>query len=159
MNYKTKIQKMLNVANTYEALHAPHIAIIDDSRDDRSILRNFIRAYFNDIPVRTYKDGAHFFDSVCDRFQPYYAKAQSIRAIFVEMHMPEMCGRVTLNRIKQVAEFSGVPVYVMGNERTTEAQIIQIMEMGAEKFIPKPFDKLEISLAVQKDRVMQQYAS
>lgn len=159
MNYKSKIRKMLNVANAYEALHAPHIVIIDDGREDRSYLRNFIRAYFNDIPVRTYKDGAHFFDSVCESFHPYYVNAQSIRAIFIEMHMDEMCGRETLNRIRQMKEFSNVPVYVMGDEETTQAQIDQALKMGAEKFIPKPFDKLEISMTIEKDSVLQQHAN
>lgn len=147
--HKNYINGLRNVMKSFEDVYAPHIAIIDDCRHDRAELRNFVRAYFNDIPVRTYRDGVHFWESITEDVFPVQMKSQAIRAIFLDMNMPDMCGRQTLHKIKETPELANIPVYMMSKDGCPE-KISKVLEMGANDFIQKPFDKLALSMLIQK---------
>ena len=148
-HYKDYMSDVKDVMRPFEDLYAPHIAIVDDCMHDRASLRNFIRAYFNDIPVRTYRDGVHFWDTISEGAFPVELNTKSIRAIFLDLHMPEMCGRETLHKIRSSVEFKDTPVFMM-SKNGTEEKVSQIMGMGADDFIAKPFDKLALSLLIHK---------
>jgi CheY-like chemotaxis protein len=148
-DYKKYMQEVRQVMLPFEDLYAPYIAVIDDSMHDRAVLRNFVRAYHNDIPVRTFRSGAHFWESMIETSFPIELKAHPIRAIFLDLNMSEMCGRETLGKIREIASFSNTPVYMM-SRKAEEEDVPQLLEMGANDFIRKPFDYLALSLLIQK---------
>lgn len=60
-----------------------------------------------------------------------------VRLVFLDVHMPEMGGVETLQRIKQ--EFPGTQVVMISGSGTDSAQTtIQALELGAVDFIRKP---------------------
>jgi DNA-binding response OmpR family regulator len=150
-SYKCYMTDVKKVMQPFEDLYAPYIAVIDDSMHDRAALRNFVRAYHNDIPVRTFRSGEHFWNSITECTFPADMKAHPIRAIFLDLNMSEMCGRETLANIRNMAKFSSTPVYMMSRQ-AKEDEVPKLLDMGANDFIRKPFDFLALSLLIQKDR-------
>lgn len=148
-DYKDYMSNVREALRPVEDRYAPHIAVVDDCMDSRAEMRNFVRTYFRDVPVRTYRDGLHFWDTIAESGFPLKLKTESIRAIFLDMHMPEMCGRETLKKIRAKAEMLHIPVFMMSRD-TCAHKIAQVKELGATDFISKPFDKLALSLLVHK---------
>jgi len=150
--YKDYMADTRSATQSEGKFYAPYIAIIDDSMSDRSTLRNFIRAYYNEIPVRTYKNGAHFWDSICEGVFPVRIKAEPIHAIFIDLNMPQMCGRETLMKIRERAEFANTPIYIMSRE-SDPVKIQQVIDLGADDFIAKPYDMMALSMLIKKGRM------
>jgi CheY-like chemotaxis protein len=147
------IAQMKRMTQSYEDSFLPHIAVVDDCPEDRSELRNFIRAYFNDIPVRTYRDGAAFWQSMTGGGLDVALAAGAIRAIFLDMNMPDMSGFDVLEKIQANKSLRQIPVYTM-SRRADQEQVNASLALGARQFIKKPFDKMRLSLAIQHGSIL-----
>ncbi len=140
-------------------LHAPHIAVIDGNRLERAFLRNFIRAYFNEIPVRTYKDGYHFSAVLAAASRSSDFDGECIRAVFVDPGEDEARMIQTFSAIKPIKALEPIPVFIMARKplqdmaRSLFDRIIGVEFRHEDRFITKPFDKMQLSMAIQKGSI------
>lgn len=75
--------------------------------------------------------------------------------LLLDMMMPGMTGRQTLEKLREKPEFSDVPAIFM-TARAQHAEIEELLEVGAVDVISKPFDPMSLSdkikQAMQKAR-------
>ncbi len=75
--------------------------------------------------------------------------------LLLDMMMPGMTGRQTLEKLREKPEFSDVPAIFM-TARAQHAEIEELLEVGAVDVISKPFDPMSLSdkikQAMQKSR-------
>lgn len=69
--------------------------------------------------------------------------------IITDIYMPEMSGEDFILFLKQNEFFSSIPVIVLSGEESSEMRI-RLLEEGAEDFILKPFNPLELKVRVKK---------
>ena len=63
--------------------------------------------------------------------------------------MPVMSGEEFLKYIKSMDEYKSIKVIILSsNDSTTEK--IRLLEMGADDYIVKPFNPIELNLRVKK---------
>jgi two-component system response regulator len=86
-------------------------------------------------------------------------KSQSYDLILLDLLMPETNGDQFLEYLKTSAEFQHIPVIMVSALDEFES-IIRCIEMGAEDFLPKPFDpvllKARIGSSLEKKRLRDQ---
>jgi len=76
-------------------------------------------------------------------------KAQEVPfgLVFLDVRLPGMDGVETLHKLKQILPDA---VVVMMSGYSVEDQIRQAMEMGAQDFIPKPFDDYDQIMTIEQ---------
>lgn len=144
-DYKTYLNDVRQVmSSTGGNGHLPYIAVIDDAIYDRASLRNFVRACYNDIPVRTYRSVPHF----CETLKKTSSN-HAVRAVFLDTDIKDTSKADIWGDIRSMSELKDVPVYVMGRKFTDEA-LGEWLALGANDFIRKPLDFMALSLLIQK---------
>ena len=73
---------------------------------------------------------------------------QTFDAIFLDIMMPGMNGYEVLNRIRNHATTRSVPVIMLTAQDRPE-QIINGYQKGADYYVPKPFTRGQLMLALQ----------
>jgi DNA-binding response OmpR family regulator len=63
--------------------------------------------------------------------------------------MPEMNGDEFLSYIKRNGLYKDIPVVVLSGEESSDIRI-KMLEAGAEDFIMKPFNPLELKIRIRK---------
>lgn len=69
--------------------------------------------------------------------------------IISDIRMPEMRGDEFLNYLKHNKLFSAVPVVMLSSEDSTSERI-RLLEEGAEDYIVKPFNPMELKIRIKK---------
>lgn len=69
--------------------------------------------------------------------------------IISDIRMPEMRGDEFLNHLKHNELFRGIPVVMLSNEDSTTERI-RLLEEGAEDYIVKPFNPMELKIRIKK---------
>ncbi|MBP3511766.1 MAG: response regulator transcription factor [Prevotella sp.] len=69
--------------------------------------------------------------------------------IISDIRMPEMRGDDFLEWIKQNELFRHIPVIMLSSEDSTSERI-RLLEIGAEDYIVKPFNPIELKIRVKK---------
>lgn len=64
--------------------------------------------------------------------------------ILLDMMMPSMTGRQTLEKIRESTEFASIPAIFM-TARAQQAEIDQLLQVGKADVITKPFDPMTLS--------------
>jgi len=62
---------------------------------------------------------------------------QSIDIVLLDINMPKMNGLDTLKEIRQIEKIADIPIMVISSDETEKKQSL---ELGADAFIPKPFN-------------------
>lgn len=69
--------------------------------------------------------------------------------IIVDIHMPEMSGEDFLFFVKKSELFNHIPVVILSGEESSNVKI-RLLEGGAEDYIVKPFNPLELKIRIRK---------
>jgi len=78
--------------------------------------------------------------------------------VLLDMMMPGMTGRQTLEKMREIPRLKSVPAIFM-TARAQQAEIEELLQFGAADVISKPFDPMalsdQIKQAIQKVRLTQ----
>jgi DNA-binding response OmpR family regulator len=85
--------------------------------------------------------------------------ARSFDLVLLDIMMPEMDGFETLRRIKDTAALKHIPV-IMISAVDEISSVVRCIEMGAEDYLPKPFDpvllRARVGACLEKKRLRDQ---
>lgn len=111
------------------------ILVIDDDPDSLSIISEALR--WEGYQVQTAISGPEGIDLIA-RWQP--------DLILLDVNMPEMDGIETLQDLRKQEQYVSV-MFISGN--TSTDHVIRGLDSGADDYIPKPFDPLELLARVR----------
>src|ERR1700687_6089243 len=113
---------------------APIVLVVDDEIQ----IRRFLRAGFelNGFVVHEAATGAEAIRS---------ATLRPIDLVIVDLGLPDMDGSEVVERIRS---WSRVPIIVL-SVRSTEAQKVHLLELGADDYVAKPFGMAELLARVR----------
>lgn len=112
-----------------------HILVIDDDPDSLSIIAEALR--WEGYQVQTAISGAEGLDLI-QRWSP--------DLILLDVNMPGMNGVETLKDLRLKEQYVSV-MFISGN--TSTEHVIEGLDSGADDYIPKPFDPLELLARVR----------
>ncbi|MGE5515157.1 MAG: response regulator [Bacteroidota bacterium] len=108
----------------------PHILVVDDDREIRDLLARFLAKH--GLRVTTAKDGAEMERALAD---------WAIDLVVLDLMMPGEDGLSLTRRLR--AQGTAVPI-VMLTAMGEETDRIVGLEMGADDYVPKPFNPREL---------------
>ena len=108
---------------------SPHMLVVDDDEFNRNLLVRHLRNenYEN---VETAENGRQALEVV---------RGGDFDLIFLDVEMPEMDGHAVLERLKSDMRARNIPV-IMISGKEEEDSVVKCIELGAEDFLPKPFN-------------------
>lgn len=118
-----------------KAENSPKIVLVDDEESILSTLKVFLE--LSGFEVVTASNGAEALDRIA-QYNP--------DLIVLDVLMPELDGRETLRRLRQRGDWT--PVILLTQVAST-AQRIVALEEGADDYLDKPFDPLELLVRIR----------
>jgi class 3 adenylate cyclase len=112
-------------------VNAPLVLVVDDNADMRMYVERILR---NDYRIVLAKDGADAFEEA-RRLRP--------ELIVTDVMMPKMSGHDLLAAVRADKGLRSVPVIFLTARAGTEARI-ESLDAGADDYLSKPFDELEL---------------
>ncbi len=107
---------------------AGHLLVVDDNKVNRMLLEHHLRQQ------------GHTIDSAVNGRQALdKLRSDSFDLVLLDIEMPEMDGYQVLSTMKQDTQLRHIPV-IMVTAVDEIASAIRCIEMGAEDYLPKPFD-------------------
>jgi DNA-binding response OmpR family regulator len=107
------------------------ILVIEDNADTRKFLQVMLSREFE---VMIAQDGIQGIE---------LAKTKQPELIVLDVVMPSLNGYDTCKRLKSIPETENIPVIFLSGKNTT-AEITYGISMGADDYLPKPFDHKEL---------------
>ncbi|MBT7297969.1 MAG: response regulator, partial [Victivallales bacterium] len=111
------------------------ILAIDDNRDNLTTLQAVLSDRLPDAEVLTALSGPDGLD---------LAHSENPHVILLDIVMPGMDGYEVCRKLKEDPILAAIPVLFLTALRTDEGSRIKAVEVGAEGFLSKPFDDLEL---------------
>jgi len=135
-NDHTLVEESLN--NTMERNTKRQLLIIDDKIAIAKIISVYLSAeyditYFN-TPVKAIE---------------WLYNGNRPDLIILDIRMPEMNGDEFLSYIKKNGLYKDIPVVVLSGEESSDIRI-KMLEVGADDFILKPFNPMELKIRIRK---------
>ena len=125
-----------------------HVLVVDDHRLSRMLLAGQLQ-----------KEGHRVSEAENGRRALDVLRSQPVDLVLLDVNMPEMTGIELLEARRQEAPLLDVPVIVISGEDEM-ASAIHCIELGAEDFLPKPFDpvllRARIGACLEKKRLRDQ---
>ncbi len=125
-----------------------HILVVDDNRMNRLKLSFGLEKQGHTVDLA--EDGRQALDML---------RARAFDLVLLDILMPEMDGYQVLERIKGDADLRDIPVIVISALDEMDS-IVRCIEMGAEDYLPKPFDPIllraRIGASLEKKRLRDQ---
>ncbi|KKX51659.1 PleD family two-component system response regulator [Sphingobacterium sp. IITKGP-BTPF85] len=115
-----------------------NILIIDDKPAIGQLITLYLSADYD----------FRFFPNAIDAYN-WLKDGNIVDLILSDYTMPEMNGYELLVMIKQNEFLKDIPVIILSGEDNTNTRI-NLLEAGAEDFILKPFNPLELKLRIKK---------
>jgi diguanylate cyclase (GGDEF)-like protein/PAS domain S-box-containing protein len=112
------------------------VLVVDDEHSIRTLLVQFLRRQGHQ--VRSAENGQAGLDILA---------AGSVDLVLLDMMMPGMTGIEVLRRIKANPAVQDVPVVIVSSESDV-ANIAACIKLGAEDYVPKPFDPVILEARV-----------
>jgi len=116
------------------------ILAIDDNQDNLTALRAVVSDRLPEAEVLTALNGPAGLD---------LARAQDPDVILLDIVMPGMDGYAVCRQLKQDPALQAIPVLFLTANRTDRASRIKALQAGAEGFLSKPFDDLELTAQIR----------
>jgi len=114
------------------------VLIVDDTQVIRSLLILFLSHDFN---VVSFENGRTAFN---------WLQAGNLPdGIISDIEMPEIDGRKFLSMIKTSGVFKNIPVIMLSSIQNTDEKI-NLLDMGADEYIVKPFNPAELKTRLGK---------
>ncbi len=121
------------------------LLVVDDLRANRDLLSRLLQKQGH--TVRTAENGFQALQMLL---------AETFDLVLLDILMPEMNGFQVLQRMKEAPQLRHVPVVVISALGEMDS-IVRCIELGAEDYLPKPFDrvllKARIDAGLQKKRL------
>lgn len=110
--------------------------------DDKPAIGKLISLYLN-------ADYEFFFFNQADKAFSWLQEDNPVDLILSDYNMPEMNGYDFLVMLKENESLKDIPIIYLSGEDDTPTRI-KLLEGGAEDFILKPFNPLELKLRIKK---------
>lgn len=114
------------------------ILIIDDKEAIAKVIANYFKDEYECIYCENPLKGIQWLE-----------KNANPDLIILDLRMPVMSGEEFLNYIKGNELFKQIPVIVLSSEDNSSIRI-RLLENGAEDFILKPFNPMELKVRLKK---------
>ncbi|WP_377890962.1 diguanylate cyclase [Alkalihalobacillus sp. R86527] len=135
-----------NVQSSEKNIKTIQIAIVDDDEILRTMLTSNLMDLHMDgnyhIEVKAYREGEAFFEDSWHR-------TSSPCLVLLDGIMPRMDGIEVLHRLRHEREQSRYTVMMLTG-RKTERDIVKALELGADDYITKPFNMLELEARIRR---------
>jgi len=127
------------------------LLVVDDNEDNRyTLTRRLNREGYKNLTMA--ENGREALEKL---------KAQPFDLVLLDIMMPELDGYAVLERRRAEARLRNVPFIVI-SASGEDASVIRCIEMGAEDYLPKPFDpvllRARIGACLEKKRLHDQEA-
>ena len=119
-------------------MNKKQILIVDDKEQIAKILYAYLQADYD----------CHYVQNPLHAIKRLLA-GQMPDLIISDIRMPEMRGDEFLMLLKQDELFRQIPVIMLSSEDSTSERI-RLLESGADDYIVKPFNPMELKLRVKK---------
>ena len=103
-----------------------HILIVDDNKTNLTLAKNELSKNYQVTPVISGLQALQFLEK------------KSTDLILLDMSMPEMDGRETMQRIRANPQWTNIPIIFLTADNSPETEA-QCFDDGADEFIAKPF--------------------
>ena len=110
--------------------------------DDKPTISKIILYYLSDSCDIIYKENAI-------EALSWFSEGNNADLVITDINMPFMRGDEFLLRLKSDDQLKNIPVIVLSSEDRTNERI-QMLQNGAEDYIVKPFNPIEIKIRVLK---------
>ena len=134
----------VNVPNAIKSDYA--LLVVDDNEDNRyTLTRRLTREGYTNISVA--EDGRQALEMV---------KARAFDLVLLDIMMPQVNGYEVLERMKADAQLRHVPVIMISAVGEMDS-VIRCIELGAEDYLPKPFNptllRARVGASLEKKRL------
>jgi PAS domain S-box-containing protein len=116
------------------------ILAIDDNQDNLTALQAVLSDRLPEAGILTASSGPAGLD---------LARAEDPDVILLDIVMPGMDGYEVCRRLKEDPLLPAIPVLFLTANRTDRASRVKALEAGAEGFLAKPFDDLELTAQIR----------
>jgi phosphoserine phosphatase RsbU/P len=128
------------------SINAPALLVVDDNDDNRyTLTRRLTREGYSNLTTAT--NGREALDLL---------QAKRFDLILLDIMMPDMNGYEVLERMKAGAELRNIPV-IMISALSEIDSVIRCIELGAEDYLPKPFNptllRARVGASLEKKRL------
>lgn len=113
------------------------VLIADDERITRQTLRRHLERWGHDVIVA--EDGTEAWACF---------EREEVDIVVTDWDMPGVDGRTLIERIR-ASDSSSYLYLIMLTSHTLKAELIEVMEAGADDFLSKPFDKNELRVRIR----------
>jgi len=124
------------------------VLVVDDNETNRDVLSRHLERQGHTVAVA--EDGRQALEMV---------SAQSFDLVLLDIMMPEMNGYQVLQRLKSDATWRDIPVIMISALEDIDS-VVRCIEMGAEDYLPKPFDpvllRARADASLEKKRLRDQ---
>ncbi len=110
--------------------------------DDKSTIAKVIQVYISEI-----FDCVYFEDPI--RAIAWMQEGNMPDLIISDINMPNMTGIEFLDYLKKNELFRSIPFVILSSEDST-SQKIELLEKGADDYISKPFNPMELKVRLKK---------
>lgn len=114
------------------------VLIVDDKEQIAKILFAYLQADY----------GCYYVQNPIQALD-WLQKGNMPDLIISDIRMPEMRGDEFLHHLKQNELFRQIPVVMLSSEDSTSERI-RLLEEGAEDYIVKPFNPMELKIRIKK---------
>ncbi len=125
-----------------------HVLVVDDNRVNRIKLARLLERQGHRVTVA--EDGSQALKKL---------RSQEFDILLLDIVMPEMDGYEVLARIRADPALAAIPVIVISSIDEMQS-VVKCIEMGAEDYLPKPFDSVllraRIQASLEKKRLRDQ---
>lgn len=115
-----------------------HIVIVDDKESIGKIIVSYLK---NDYTF-------NYFDNPIKAIQ-WLNEGHTVDLIISDLRMPEMRGDEFLSFLKSNVMLKDIPVIILSAEDSSTMRV-ELLENGAEDYIVKPFNPLELKIRIKK---------
>ncbi len=123
-----------------------YILMVEDDLDDQYLMRQAIRGCSIAVQMDCVADGHHVLEYLKEKFASETELLPKL--ILLDLNMPSLNGKVTLQKIKSDQQFKHIPVVIFTTSNSQE-DIRDCYDLGANSYIVKPLGYPELRETIE----------